>query len=148
VTDFQTAAIGLRFQLRKGLSIRREAGVQPQEEFIMRRLLLSAALLACTSFAAQADIIEGNWLRPDKEATIVRFQACAAGFCAIVQNGKHKGKTAGSMKGTNGVYRGSLTDLTENKTYKGKANVKGDSADMAGCVLGGLICKHEIWKRR
>jgi uncharacterized protein (DUF2147 family) len=115
---------------------------------MVRTLILSTAILACASFSAKADVIEGDWLRPDKDATIVRFQACSAGYCAVVQNGVHKGKSAGSMKGANGVYRGSLTDLGENKTYKGKAKVTGDSADMAGCVLGGLICKHETWKRK
>jgi uncharacterized protein (DUF2147 family) len=131
-----------------GLSIRREAGAQPQEEFMVRKLLLPAALLVCTSFAAQADIIEGNWKRPNKEGTIVRFQACSAGYCAIVQSGPHKGESAGSMKGSNGLYRGSLTDLDAKKTYKGKAKISGSTADMAGCVLGGLICKHEVWAKQ
>jgi uncharacterized protein (DUF2147 family) len=115
---------------------------------MMRKLLLSAALLACTAFAAQADIIEGNWKRPNPEGTIVRFQACSAGYCAIVQTGPHKGKSAGAMKGANGSYRGSLTDLDVNKTYKGKAKIVGATADMAGCVLGGLICKHEVWVKQ
>jgi uncharacterized protein (DUF2147 family) len=115
---------------------------------MVRILLLSAALLVCTSFAAQADIIEGDWKRPDKDATIVRFQACSAGYCAIVQTGQHKGKSAGSMKGSNGSYRGTLTDLTAKKTYKGKAKITGNSANMSGCVLGGLICKTEVWVKQ
>lgn len=111
---------------------------------MIRKLLLSAALLACTSIAAQADIIEGNWKRPT--GTIVKFQACGAStYCAVVQSGTHKGKQAGSMKGANGTYRGTLTDLDVNKTYKGKAKISGNSAAMAGCVLGGLICKSETW---
>ena len=114
---------------------------------MVRTLSLSAALLVCTSFAAQADIIEGNWKRPT--GTIVKFQACGAStYCAIVQTGAHKGKQAGSMKGANGTYRGTLTDLDVKKTYKGKAKIAGNVAAMAGCVLGGLICKEEKWTKQ
>jgi uncharacterized protein (DUF2147 family) len=133
-------------QLRKGLSIRREAGVKPQEEFMVRKLLFSAALLVCTSFAAQADIIEGNWKRPNGH--IVAFQKCGAAYCATVKTGKFAGQSAGSMAGKDGSYRGTLTDLEAKKTYKGKAKIVGNSASMAGCVLGGLICKTEVWVKQ
>jgi uncharacterized protein (DUF2147 family) len=114
---------------------------------MVRTLVLSAAFLACSAFAAQADIIEGNWKRPT--GTIVKFQACGAStYCAIVQSGKNAGKQAGSMKGSNGAYRGTLTDLDANKTYKGKAKITGNKASMAGCVLGGLICKTEVWVKQ
>jgi uncharacterized protein (DUF2147 family) len=144
---FPNGGIWNTFHPRKGLFIRREAGPQPQEEFMVRKMLLAAAFLTCTSFAAKADMIEGNWKRPT--GTIVKFQACGAStYCAVVQTGAHKGKQAGSMKGTNGSYRGSLTDLDVNKTYKGKTKITGNKADMAGCVLGGLICKHEVWVKQ
>ena len=113
---------------------------------MIRKLLLSAAILAAATVASQADIIEGNWKRPT--GTIFKFQACSAGYCAIVQTGKNAGKQAGSMKGSNGSYRGTLTDLDANKTYKGKAKVSGNTANMSGCVLGGLICKTEVWTKQ
>jgi uncharacterized protein (DUF2147 family) len=129
-----------------GLSIRREAGAQPQEEFMIRKLLLSAALLVCTSFAAQADIIEGDWKRPT--GNIVTFKKCGAAFCAIAKTGKFAGQAAGSMSGKDGSYRGTLTDLEAKKTYKGKGKIIGNKASMAGCVLGGLICKTEVWVKQ
>ena len=61
---------------------------------MIRKLLLSATLLICTSFAAHADIIEGDWTRPN--GTVVTFKKCAAAYCAIVKTGKFAGQQAGS----------------------------------------------------
>jgi uncharacterized protein (DUF2147 family) len=113
---------------------------------MVRKLLLSAAFLACASFAAQADIIEGNWKRPN--GNIVAFQKCGAAYCAIAKTGKFAGQQAGTMAGKDGSYRGSLTDLEAKRTYKGKAKIVGSKASMAGCVLGGLICKTEVWVKQ
>jgi uncharacterized protein (DUF2147 family) len=113
---------------------------------MVRKLLLSAALLACTSFAAHADIIEGDWKRPT--GNIVTFKKCGAAFCAIAKTGKFAGQSAGSMAGKDGKYRGSLTDLEAKKTYKGKASITGNKASMSGCVFGGLVCKTEIWLKQ
>ena len=52
------------------------------------------------------------------------------------------------MSGTGNRYKGSLTDLDENKKYKGKASVNGNTMSLAGCVLGGIICKSETWTRQ
>ncbi len=52
------------------------------------------------------------------------------------------------MSGTGGRYKGTLTDLAENKTYKGKASVNGGTMKLSGCVAGGLICKTESWAKQ
>jgi uncharacterized protein (DUF2147 family) len=52
------------------------------------------------------------------------------------------------MAGSGAQYSGSITDLAEDKTYKGKAAVDGNSMDLKGCVLGGLICRGETWQRQ
>ncbi len=113
---------------------------------MVRKLFLTAAFLAAATVASQADAIEGNWKRPT--GAIVKFQSCGAAYCAIVQTGEFAGKQAGTMAGKNGVYRGSLTDLKEKKTYKGKAKINGGTMSMSGCVLGGLICKTEAWVKQ
>jgi uncharacterized protein (DUF2147 family) len=146
VTDFQTIDFRLPLRPSKGLTDRWEAGVTPEEEFMIRKLLLSAAFLMTATVASQADAIEGNWKRPT--GAIVKFQKCGAAYCAVVQTGEFKGQQAGSMSGKDGTYRGSLTDLKEKKTYKGKAKIKGGSMAMSGCVLGGLICKTEAWVKQ
>lgn len=114
----------------------------------MIRKLITAVVLT-VAFAAPtiaAEPIEGLWKR--QTGTILKFAPCGAAFCAIVQNGEHKGKQAGSMSGTGARYKGTLTDLSENKTYKGKASVSGNTMKLSGCVAGGLICKTETWTRQ
>jgi uncharacterized protein (DUF2147 family) len=113
---------------------------------MIRKLILAAAISMAGTFAVQADIIEGNWKRPN--GTVVKFQKCGAAFCAIVQTGKFAGQQAGSMTGKDGTYRGTLTDLEAKKTYKGKGKVTGAVAKMSGCVAGGLICKTESWAKQ
>jgi uncharacterized protein (DUF2147 family) len=113
---------------------------------MVRKLILAAVVIAAGTFAAQADIIEGDWKRPT--GNIVTFKKCGAAFCAIAKTGKFAGQAAGSMTGKDGSYRGTLTDLEAKKTYKGKGKITGNTANMSGCVLGGLICKTEVWTKQ
>jgi uncharacterized protein (DUF2147 family) len=113
---------------------------------MVRKLILAAFVVAAGTFAAQADIIEGDWKRPT--GNIVTFKKCGAAFCAIAKTGKFAGQQAGSMSGKDGSYRGTLTDLEAKKTYKGKGKITGNKANMSGCVLGGLICKTEVWVKQ
>jgi uncharacterized protein (DUF2147 family) len=113
---------------------------------MIRKLILAAAISMAGTFAVQADIIEGDWKRPT--GNIVTFKKCGAAFCAIAKTGKFAGQAAGSMTGKDGTYRGTLTDLEAKKTYKGKGKITGNSAKMSGCVLGGLVCKTEVWTKQ
>lgn len=115
----------------------------------MKRAFL-AAFAASTLFAAPglaAEPIEGTWLRPST-STLVKFSACSQGYCGIVQNGEFQGKSIGYMAGSGKNYKGKVTDLSENKTYSGKASVSGNTMNLKGCVAGGLICKGEKWNRQ
>ncbi|GAB4362477.1 MAG: DUF2147 domain-containing protein [Oricola sp.] len=114
---------------------------------MIRRLVLATAIAGACTVPALADPIEGVWRRPSTGA-LVRFQACGASFCGIVQSGEFAGRSIGKMSGSGGSYAGTITDLAENKTYKGKASVKGNTMNLKGCVLGGLICKGENWTRQ
>jgi uncharacterized protein (DUF2147 family) len=45
-------------------------------------------------------------------------------------------------------WEGSLYNFRDGKTYSGKLAMKGPNAlELAGCVLGGLICKRQVWSR-
>ena len=100
---------------------------------MIRKLITAAALAAAFTVPAfAAEPIEGKWKR--STGTIIKFSPCGAAFCAIVQNGKHSGKQTGSMSGTGDRYKGTLTDLDANKTYKGKASVNGNTMRLSGCV--------------
>ncbi|HMT15490.1 MAG TPA: DUF2147 domain-containing protein [Aestuariivirga sp.] len=113
----------------------------------MIRTLTAAAFAALViATPALADPIAGNWKRPN--GIVVRFVPCNAGFCAIVQTGPNKGKSAGKLSASGAGYKGSLTDLENNKTYSGKGSISGSTLKVSGCVLGGLICKSENWTRQ
>ena len=65
-----------------------------------------------------------------------------------LKSGKYAGKTIGSLKAAgDNKYAGSITDPANDKTYSGKATLSGTSLKMSGCVLGGLICKSQIWHK-
>lgn len=104
----------------------------------------ASLMMAGSTFAAEP--IEGTWKRDG--GTIVKFSKCGGSYCTAVQNGEYKGKSIGKMSGAGKSYKGSLTDLAANKTYKGKASISGNTMKLSGCVLGGLICKGETWKRQ
>ena len=111
---------------------------------MVRTLLLSAALLACTSFAAQADVIEGNWKTESGETAAI--SSCGGGYCIVLKTGKHAGKNIGSMAGTNGTYKGTITDPADDKKYSGSFRVSGKRAKLTGCALK-VFCKTQNWNK-
>jgi len=107
----------------------------------------AAAIVLSTSGVVLADPIEGTWKRTT--GTLIKYSKSGGSkYCGTVLNGEYKGKSIGCMKGSNGSYKGSVNKLDEGKTYTGKANVNGNTMKLAGCVLGGIICKSENLKRQ
>ena len=106
-------------------------------------VLLSTSMVG-TTFAAEA--IVGTWER--NNGTLIKYSGTGSTFCGKVMNGKYKGKSIGCMSGKGGKYRGKVKVLDENKTYKGKASVSGNTLKLSGCVAGGLICKSANLKRK
>lgn len=112
----------------------------------MRKLILSAAALVAMGGMAFADPIEGKWKTASGETATIG--SCGGAYCITLTTGKHKGKSIGKLSASGGgAYAGSITDPTDDKTYKGKASISGRSMKMSGCVLGGLICKSQSWSK-
>lgn len=108
-------------------------------------LALGAGIVLAS--AAQAEPIEATWKRPN--GTLIRYAAAGGDkFCGTVLTGEYKGQSIGCMTGKGNAYKGEVKKLDEGKTYKGKATVSGNSLSLAGCVLGGLICKSETLTRQ
>lgn len=109
----------------------------------MHKLLTAAIMVAGISTPAfAAEPIVGTWKRSN--GTVIEYKSCgAAKFCGTVMTGEFKGQSIGEMKGSGTHYDGMVNKLDEGKTYKGRAEVSGSSMKLAGCVLGGLICKNE-----
>ncbi|MBJ6131993.1 DUF2147 domain-containing protein [Ochrobactrum sp. Q0168] len=115
---------------------------------MIRTLILGMTLAASLAAPALAEEgIVGSWKRPN--GTIISYAACGGNkFCGTVMTGEYKGKSIGTMSGTDGNYKGEVNKLDEGKTYTGKASVKGNTLSLSGCVLGGLICKSESLTRQ
>lgn len=113
----------------------------------MQKLALAAAaVLSMSAVAFAAEPIEGTWKRPN--GTLIKYAANGGQFCGTVLTGEYKGQSIGCMSGSGANYKGKVNKLDEGKTYSGKATVNGDTLSLAGCVLGGIICKSEDLTRQ
>ncbi|GLQ38735.1 MULTISPECIES: DUF2147 domain-containing protein [Georhizobium] len=114
---------------------------------MMRAVILAGVMsFGLAAQANAAEPIEGTWLRPST-GTLVTFAPCSDGFCGTVQNGEFQGQQIGAMAGSGTNYSGSITDLAEDKTYRGKAAVDGNNMRLEGCVLA-VLCRGETWQRQ
>lgn len=113
---------------------------------MIRRIFLAAAALVALTGAALADPIEGNW--KTEAGSTAQIAPCGNAFCITLVSGEHSGKQIGQMQPAGGSnYSGNITDPNNDKTYKGKASISGNSLKMSGCVLGGLICQSQTWTK-
>jgi uncharacterized protein (DUF2147 family) len=150
-----TAGSGLRQNLpafgpgyiqkaKSGLS-----GSRNREEEMKSALIgmaAAAAMIAGSAMAAQgAEPIEGTWKRPST-GTIIQFAGSDGKYCGTVMSGKFVGQSIGCMEGAGNSYKGSITDLEKQKTYKGRANISAEGMKLEGCFL--LVCQGETWVRQ
>lgn len=113
----------------------------------LKMLLACASLVLMAGPALAEEPIVGSWKRPN--GTIIQYSSCGGDkYCGTVMTGEYKGKSIGSMAGKGGSYKGTVNKLDEGKTYNGKATATGGSLSLAGCVMGGLICKSESLTRQ
>ena len=113
---------------------------------MIRKMTLALACLGLFTGAAFADPIEAMWKRGN--GTLIKYAGSGGKYCGTVMTGEYKGKSIGCMNGTNGKYKGTVNKLDEGKTYSGKATVNGGTMTLAGCALGGLVCKSETLTRQ
>ena len=131
----------------------------------MARVVAAAAVLGLMTSAAFAADPSGTWLS-ESGKTKVRMAPCGAAWCGTIvwvkgpeQNdinnpdaAKHSKPLVGGtmiydMKPDGDAFKGSLYDYSSGKTYTGKLKANGDTLQLSGCVLGGLICQSENWSR-
>ena len=112
---------------------------------------------------AQAASIQGVW-RTEK-GWKVKLYKCGGSYCGKVVGGtnakdvKNPNKALRSrrmvgvrmiwgMKKSGDSYAGKLYNPNDGKTYTGKiSKITGSSMRLSGCVLGGLICKGQTWRK-
>lgn len=126
----------------------------------MKTLIATAALGLFAATAALADPVEGMWkTEPDDGSyAYVKMAPCGAALCGTIMrtfnaSGEFKSANIGKQIVRNmkpaggGKYNGKVWRPSNDKIYKGKLNLNGNSLQMAGCVAGGLICAKQTWSR-
>jgi uncharacterized protein (DUF2147 family) len=112
---------------------------------MFRKLSMALAATLMMAGAAFADDINGNWRTDSGETAAITG---GGPFAITLKTGKHAGKRIGTFSASGGgKYTGKITDPANDKTYSGKATIAGSTLKMSGCVLGGLICRTQNWKR-
>lgn len=134
---------------------------------------LFAAFTLLTAGAGQAQKAlnadpSGTYLSESGE-TRVRIARCGPTYCGIIVAVQGEAKDVNnpdaSLRDRNLVgvrmisdiqpeasgtgFAGQLYNYKDGKTYSGTLALlgKGDSLKLSGCVLGGLICRSQIWTR-
>lgn len=115
-------------------------------------LLTVGATLAIVAIAtpAAAQSPNGTWLRSNG-AHISVFN-CRGGIGMKVVKSPEaakRGKTimCGAKKTGANKWKGTVLNLDDNQKYSGYVTLSGNTLTLSGCVLGGLICKNDTWKR-
>jgi uncharacterized protein (DUF2147 family) len=116
-----------------------------------------AALLSAgvASAAAAGDpSFYGHWARGDGNAR-VRIAPCGGATCVTntwIRPGTPDEKTGDKLTmdvkpAGAGKWSGTAFDPQRNLRYSMTINVANDHMTSAGCILGGLMCKHMSWTR-
>ena len=118
-------------------------------------------VLVLTCGGALADPVEGLWqTEPDAGGFAhVDIAPCGPSLCGKVQGTFHLDGSAydtplvgeylvwDMVPEGGGQYRGKVFQPSTGKTFSGKARLTGERLKMSGCVLGGLICQGQVWRR-
>ncbi|MBV9077417.1 MAG: DUF2147 domain-containing protein [Methylobacteriaceae bacterium] len=128
---------------------------------------LAAAIFASTGAAAAGpEHLVGTWMTESRDSKI-RVAPCGRVYCATVVWAKTNSLDARNpdpglrRRGTigmqltkdmrpagDGSLSGSIYNPEDGKTYSASMNLRGtNDLEVSGCVLGGLICGSETWKR-
>ncbi len=133
---------------------------------MIRTIVIAATAAVILSASAAAADITGTWLSESGQ-TKVRIAPCGAKMCGIVVWAKGNPKDSQNPKASlrsrpvkgirmiwnitssgGGQYTGKLYNYKDGKTYDGKVSEQGaDKLKLSGCVLGGIICRGQVWTR-
>ncbi len=123
-------------------------------EPFMRSLSLAVVLL-CLPAMASAAALSGTWERSNGHSRL-RFDMCGKTTCGAIAWIKPGVKTSAHIgqqvffdlsKAGDAQWQGKAFNPEDGRTYTGNVSVLGATLVTKGCVLGGLICKSETWKK-
>ncbi|MBW8880929.1 MAG: DUF2147 domain-containing protein [Asticcacaulis sp.] len=118
-------------------------------------VLVAIIVFAGLPAVATAADLSGSWERSTGTSRI-RFETCDSGLCGRiawirpgVKSRGYIGQTIFSKLVKSGatLWTGEAFNPEDGRTYQESVSVDGRVLTTKGCVLGGLICKSETWKR-
>ncbi|WP_420587468.1 DUF2147 domain-containing protein [Ruegeria sp.] len=125
----------------------------------MKRILTTAAVLGLSAMPALADIT-GKWKSEANDEglyIIVDIQPCGAGFCgSMTETNAEDGAPVGTQiikdmvsDGENEFSGGKIYAPDTERWYNGNLELKSNGQlKVAGCVLGGIICRSQNWTKQ
>ena len=132
----------------------------------MKRIALIAAFFLGLAGAALAEPAAGIWqTQPDDNGKTgyVQIGPCtkaAEKLCGVLirtfdENGKeYASENLGKLivwdmvpQGGGKYGKGKVWSPDRDKTYRSRMVLKGDTLEVSGCVLGGLVCRSSTWTR-
>ncbi|MEL6913371.1 MAG: DUF2147 domain-containing protein [Pseudomonadota bacterium] len=121
--------------------------------------IFAAAVLALFGSAAAADDVLGLWKSEPGETggfIHVNLAQCGTKICGTItevignDNTSIVGRQiiADMSPNGGGAYSGGTIWAPDNdRTYRSKMQLSGNSLEVEGCVLGGAICRGQTWTR-
>ena len=129
----------------------------------MRGAAVAIVLAFWAGAALAADPVDGTWKTlPDDNGNFgyVVFAPCGGRLCGtLTKSFDSKGAPMESPnigrkivwdmldRGKGHYHSGKIWAPDRDKTYASVMDLKGDTLSVAGCILGGLICRSQKWTR-
>ena len=134
---------------------------------ILSSALLAGAIITTSATMSFAGDAKGDWVRPNG-ASKIRISSCGSSLCGKLiwlrgpRNDTRNPDAAKRDRPLLGVqivqamkptdkenqWKGKVYNAEDGKTYTGFIELTSANAlKLEGCVMGGLICKGETWKR-
>jgi len=125
----------------------------------MKNFLAAVSAIGLSAFPANADIT-GSWkseANENGEYIIVKIEPCGPSFCGdMVDTNAPRREVIGTQivqnmtpEGNNKYAGGRIYAPDTEKWYNGKLELLSNSQlKVAGCVLGGLVCRSQTWTRQ
>ncbi|MEM6896485.1 MAG: DUF2147 domain-containing protein, partial [Pseudomonadota bacterium] len=123
------------------------------------KTLIASAALALFGAAAAADDVLGTWQSEpgDTGAFIhVTMAQCGTKICGTISDviGSDDRSIVGrqmisdmSPNGGGAYSGGTIWAPDQDRNYRAKMSLAGDSLEVEGCVLGGAVCRGQTWSR-
>jgi uncharacterized protein (DUF2147 family) len=113
-------------------------------------LALSLLGASLTTVAQAAESPFGNWKRPD--GSTAKVWECGKKMCAKVTTGDKKGFNMfmdGIDQADPATWKGSMKHpkMGTGMTFNGTVKLAGNTLNVKGCMIGGMMCDAEDWTR-